>query len=299
MRLPDNLTTEGVLKESDDLDRLSPLELVQLMNSQDRQVVDAVAAQDTQIACLVRLAGDCLAAGGRIFYVGAGTSGRLGILDASECPPTFNADPEMVQGLIAGGNTAIQRAVEGAEDSEQQGGLDLSHRGIKEDDLVIGIAASGFTPYVLGAVRYARQLGCITGAITCNAGSPLEELAEHPVVVVVGPEILSGSTRLKAGTATKMVLNMISTGAMVRIGKTFGNLMVDLQASNQKLVERTNRLLSRLTDLDPEAAAELLESADGELKTAVLMHRLSMDAKAARDRLAITGGRLREAMQQP
>lgn len=297
MDLPDDLTTEAVNPESENLDSLEPEALVRLMNQQDAGVVRAVGAASGAIAATITAVADRLQSGGRLFYTGAGTSGRLGILDAAECPPTFSSDPEMVQGLIAGGATAVLQAVEGAEDSSPQGAADLRDRGLTAKDAVVGIAASGRTPYVLGAVEHARSVGAFTGAIVCNANSPLAAAVAQPIEVVVGPEVLAGSTRLKAGTATKMVLNMISTGVMVRQGKTYGNLMVDLTASNEKLAVRTLRLLCRLADLQREAAEALLARCDGELKTSVVVARLGLDPDAARSRLAAVDGHLRAALQ--
>ena len=297
MDLPDDLTTEASHSASRDLDRMSPLEIVELMCDEDRSVVAAVAAKTEAIAAAVAAVGDRLAAGGRLFYVGAGTSGRLGMLDAAECPPTFNTHPDTVQGLIAGGEGAVRTAVEGAEDSADQGATDLRQRELSRADVVVGIAASGFTPYVRGAIDHARAVQACTIAITCNEASPLADAVDHPIVVVVGPEIVAGSTRLKAGTATKMVLNMLSTGAMVRLGKTYGNLMVDLQATNSKLRTRTVRLLRRLTDLGEDAATELLATCDGELKTAVVVARRDVSPEEARARLRGTGGQLRCALE--
>ena len=292
----EKLTTEAVNPDSADLDRLSTLELVRLINAEDAKVAAAVAAQAETIAQAVDLIAARLADGGRLVYIGAGTSGRLGVLDASECPPTFNADPDQVVGLIAGGDHALRHAVEGAEDSGEAGAADVRAISLSANDVLVGITASGTAPYVLAALDAAREVGAATIALTCNTDSPAEAHADLAIAVVVGPEVLAGSTRMKAGTATKLVLNTLTTGAMVRLGKTYGNLMVDLQASNAKLVGRSRRILQRLSDLDETAAEELLARCDGELKTAILVARLGIDADTARQRLADANGRLRIAL---
>ena len=292
----ENLTTEAVNPASDDLDRLSTPDLVRLINAEDATVAAAVGAQSEAIAEAVDLVAARLAKGGRLIYVGAGTSGRLGVLDASECPPTFNADPGQVIGLIAGGDDALRRAIEGAEDSREAAVGDLRGIALSANDVLVGITASGTAPYVLAALDEATAVGAAAIALTCNEGSAAESHADLAIAVVVGPEVLSGSTRMKAGTATKLVLNTLTTGAMVRLGKTYGNLMVDLQASNAKLVARSRRILQRLSDLDEAAAGELLTTCNGELKTAILVARLGVDAEEARQRLAAAAGRLRVAL---
>jgi len=290
------LVTEARNPASADLDRLSTIDFVRLVNSEDAKLADAVADQAREIANAIDLIADRLASGGRLIYVGAGTSGRLGVLDASECPPTFGADPEQVVGLIAGGSKALQQAVEGAEDSTEQGAADLRDINLSERDVVVGIAASGHTPYVIGALNFARQAGAGTVGLSCNPGSPVSETGEVGIAVAAGPEVLSGSTRMKAGTATKMVLNMLTTGAMVTLGKTYGNLMVDLQATNRKLVQRTIRIVQQLTDLSEADARELLQSCGGELKTSIVCHRLGVSADGAREKLEAADGRLRTAL---
>lgn len=289
----ENLTTEAVNPASDDLDRLSTLDLVRLINAEDATIAAAVGAQSETIAEAVDLIAARLAEGGRLIYVGAGTSGRLGVLDASECPPTFNADPGQVIGVIAGGDPALRHAIEGAEDSRDAALSDLRDLALSAGDVLVGITASGTAPYVLAALDEARAVGAAAIALTCNDGSPAEGHADLTIAVVVGPEVLSGSTRMKAGTATKLVLNTLTTGAMVRLGKTYGNLMVDLQASNRKLVRRSQRILQRLADLDAPAAEQLLANCGGELKTAILVARLGIDAEDARQRLVAADGRLR------
>ncbi len=276
------LTTEQVNPASTDLDRMDTLEMVQMMNSEDAKVVAAVSACTNAIASAIDLIAESLDQDGRLIYMGAGTSGRLGVLDASECPPTFNTRPEQVVGLIAGGDFALRNAVEGAEDSKEQGALDLRDVAVGPKDVVAGIAASGTTPYVLGGLEYAAKQGANTLAITCNAGSPVGALADIDIALIVGPEVLAGSTRLKSGSATKMVLNMLTTGAMVRIGKTYGNLMVDLRASNAKLKLRAMRIVAAVTDLPESAVTQLLQDSDGEVKTAIVCHKLGVSVQEGR-----------------
>ena len=290
------LVTEARNPASVDLDRLSTIDFVRLVNSEDVTLAKAVADQAREIAMAIDLIADRLADGGRLIYVGAGTSGRLGVLDASECPPTFSTDPEQVIGLIAGGSKALQRAVEGAEDSAEQGASDLRDINPSQSDVVVGIAASGHTPYVIGALNFAKQAGAGTVGLSCNPGSPVSETGEVGIAVAAGAEVLSGSTRMKAGTATKMVLNMLTTGAMVKLGKTYGNLMVDLQATNNKLVQRSISIVQQLTELSEADARELLESCGGELKTSIVCHRLGVSPQTARAKLEAVDGRLRSAL---
>jgi N-acetylmuramic acid 6-phosphate etherase len=292
----DHLQTEGRLAESVNLDELTPLELVRLMNAEDRRVAPAVGTQVEVIARAIGVIAERLERGGRLIYLGAGTSGRLGVLDATEMPPTFQTPPEMVVGVIAGGVEALTRAIEGAEDHPEAGARDLERLGVGPRDAVVGIATSGRTPYVLGGVRYARQQGAVTIGIACNPDAELVPLVDLAILPVVGPEVLSGSTRLKAGTATKLVLNMLSTGAMVRLGKTYGHLMVDLKATNEKLRWRANRIVREVTGLSREAAAELLDRCGGEVKTALVMHLAGVDVEQARERLQWAGGRVRQAL---
>jgi N-acetylmuramic acid 6-phosphate etherase len=294
--MPKELATEARNPASAELDRLSTIDFVRLVNSEDAKLANAVAEQAQGIARAIDLIADRLAGGGRLIYVGAGTSGRLGVLDASECPPTFSADPEQVIGLIAGGSEALQRAVEGAEDSAEQGAGDLKDIKLCRRDVVVGIAASGHTPYVIGALKFAKDIGAATVGFSCNPGSPVTVQAKVGISVAVGPEVLSGSTRMKAGTATKMVLNMLTTGAMVKLGKTYGNLMVDLQATNSKLVLRTIGIVQQLTDLSETDASELLESCGGELKTSIVCYRLNVSPDEARAKLEAADGRLRSAL---
>jgi N-acetylmuramic acid 6-phosphate etherase len=273
------------------IDQLSSLEIVDLINAEDRLVAAAVSDERQKIARAIDLVVDSLRRGGRLFYVGAGTSGRLGVLDASEMPPTYRTDPDMVQGVMAGGFEALLRAQEGAEDVADDGALAMDERNVGEADFVLGIAASGTTPYVHGALRRARERGARTGFLLCTY--PTEELLQtHDVVIapLVGPEVITGSTRMKAGTATKLVLNTISTSAMVKLGKVYGNLMVDLQVTCQKLQDRGERILMDTLALPREEAMRLLEAAGGHVKTAIVMSRLSLDAEAARRKLEEKGG---------
>lgn len=293
----DELTTEGRNPASREIDRLSALEIVRLINAEDAQVAAAVANEAEPIARAVEAIAQRLRGGGRLVYLGAGTSGRLGVLDAAECPPTFNSPPEQVLGLIAGGSTALVRAVEGAEDRPQLAVEDLQAIGLSRQDALVGIATSGRTPYVLGGLRYAGQQGAFRVGLTCNRDSELSKLVDVGIAPVVGPEVISGSTRMKAGTATKMVLNMLSTGAMVLLGKTYGNLMVDLRATNSKLRDRTCRIVMALTGLDRNEARGLLDRCEGELKTAIVSQLGSVDPAEARQRLEASGGKLRLAIE--
>jgi N-acetylmuramic acid 6-phosphate etherase len=292
----DHLETEARNPASTNLDELTTLELVRLMNAEDARVIPAVASQAEAIARAVDVIAERLRSGGRLIYTGAGTSGRLGVLDATECPPTFNAPPGQVVGIIAGGPAALTRAVEGAEDHPEFAARDLAELKFISGDVLVGIATSGRTPYVLGAVQYARRLGAFTIGLSCNSDSDLIPEVDLAITPVVGPEVLSGSTRLKAGTATKLVLNLLSTGAMVRLGKVYGNLMVDLRATNTKLVARTNRIVRLLTGLSRDQAAGLLERCGQELKTALVSHLAGVDPHEARTRLQAANGQVREAL---
>jgi N-acetylmuramic acid 6-phosphate etherase len=279
------------------IDLASPHEIVDLMNAEDRTVADAVASQRDQIAQVIALTEDAFRRGGRLFYVGAGTSGRLGILDASECPPTFGSDPEMVQGIIAGGFPAILRAQEGAEDSPAGGAATMDEHDVNERDLVVGVAASGTTPFVHGALARARERRARTAFVACTPLAPhLLANVDVPIIAIVGPEVVTGSTRLKAGTATKMVLNMITTGAMIRIGKTYGNLMVDLRATNAKLVDRSERIVAEVCGVSREEARALLVDADKSVKTAIVMQKLGVDRERALQALAAGGGVIRRVI---
>ncbi len=279
------------------IDQLSTQEIVDLINAEDRMVAAAVGEERQTIARAIDLVVDTFQRGGRLFYVGAGTSGRLGVLDASEMPPTYSTDPELVQGLIAGGLDALVRAQEGAEDHPEHGAADIEARGVGASDFVLGIAASGTTPYVHGALKRARERGARTGFLLCTY--PSEELMKaHDVVIapLVGPEVITGSTRMKAGTATKIVLNTISTAAMVKTGKVYGNLMVDLQVTCQKLQDRGERILVETLGIDRDAASQLLEASGGHVKTAIVMSRLSLPVDEARRRLEAAGGSIADVV---
>jgi len=291
-----HLTTEGRNPLSRNIDQLTALQIAQLMNAEDKNVAIAVENELDAIAQAIEWIADAFRRSGRLFYIGAGTSGRLGVLDASECPPTFSTPPSMVVGVIAGGFKALTTAVEGAEDDPKQAAMDLQAHQFGRNDVLVGIATSGRTPYVIGALDYAASLNAKRIGLSCNASSELQHHADLMIVPVVGPEILSGSTRLKAGTATKLVLNMLTTGAMVLIGKTYGDLMVDLRASNSKLVLRSQRIVSEITGLTPPQAVDLLQRSDGEVKTAIVVSLCDVDPQQARRLLEENGGRLREAL---
>ncbi|QHN02022.1 N-acetylmuramic acid 6-phosphate etherase [Granulicella sp. WH15] len=286
------LSTEARNPRSEQLDELSTLDLLTVVNDEDATVAATVRAALPTVAQVVDAISARFTTGGRLFYIGAGTSGRLGVLDASECPPTFSVSPELFVGLIAGGDSALRRSSEKSEDSKEEGARDLAAAGFGAGDSLVGIAASGRTPYVIGALEYARQLGGLTVALTCVAGSEMGRVADHSIEVVTGPEVLTGSTRMKAGTATKMVLNMISTGVMVRQGAVFGNLMVNVQPTNEKLVDRAERIIVAATGCDMPRAARLLAEG-GSVKIAIAMQMLGVDRAAAEQRLRTSSGRLR------
>jgi N-acetylmuramic acid 6-phosphate etherase len=293
----DRLQTEARNPASMNLDELTPLEIVRLMNREDARAVEAVGSQADAIAQAIEVVAERLREGGRLVYGGAGTSGRLGVLDATECPPTFNAPTGQVLGIIAGGPAALTKAVEGAEDHPEFGEQDLKALNFTKKDVFIGIATSGRTPYVVGACHYARSVGATVIGLVCNTESELDSHVDIMIRPVVGPEVLSGSTRLKAGTATKLVLNTITTGAMVRLGKCFGNLMVDLRATNTKLRARTNRIVRTITGLDESAASQLLDRCGGELKTALVAQQAGVTPEQARTELERHGGRIGEALR--
>ena len=280
------------------IDQLSALEIVDLINAEDRTIAAAVGVQREQIARAIELVVMSLNTGGRLVYVGAGTSGRLGVLDASEMPPTYGTDPETVQGVIAGGYEALLRAQEGAEDRPEDGAAAMDDRNIGADDFVLGIASSGTTPYVHGALRRARELGARTGLLLCTPPTD-DMLRDNDVVIapLVGPEVITGSTRMKAGTATKLVLNTISTAAMVQTGKVYGNLMVDLQVTCQKLQDRGERILVDTLGVAQDEAVRLLDAAGGHVKTAIVMARLALDADQARQRLDGVGGSIADVVR--
>jgi N-acetylmuramic acid 6-phosphate etherase len=291
------LTTEQPNEGSRQIDRMSALEIVTLMNREDQKVPLAVAEVLPQIAQAVEMMTERLKGGGRIFYVGAGTSGRLGILDASECPPTFGTDPQLVQALIAGGAKAIVEAVEGAEDSEEMGGHDLLARGLTSQDVVVGITASGRSPYVVGALKAARSLGAGTVGLCNNGQSVIAAHVDVNIAVEVGPEVVMGSTRLKSGTAQKLVLNMLSTATMIRLGKVYENLMVDVQPLNEKLVHRSKRIIALATGVTMERAEEAFERANRHVKTAIVMLKANVELDVAQRLLQEANGFVAKAVE--
>jgi N-acetylmuramic acid 6-phosphate etherase len=291
------LLTEQPNPASDHIDALPTGDVLAIINREDQQVASVVAGELPRIGEAVDRIVELLHAGGRLFYIGAGTSGRLGVLDAAECPPTFQVPPELVQGIIAGGEAALARATEASEDDPETGRRDLAARGFTRDDALVGIAASGRTPYVLGAVEAANKLGALTIGISCTPDSALAQHVRIAITPLVGPEVIAGSTRMKAGTATKLVLNMISTAVMIRLGYVFGNLMVNVQPRNTKLRDRATRIIASNTTLDYERAGELLREAGDSVPVAIVMARLSLDRASAQARLAAAGGRISGALK--
>jgi len=292
----DNLLTEARNPQTMELDSMTPLEIVTAMNREDARVPESIRPQLPNIARCVAWATEAIRSGGRLIYMGAGTSGRLGVLDAVECPPTFGVSPDVVVGLIAGGERAFVKAVEGAEDSRELGKADLEAIGLTQRDLVVGIAASGRTPYVLGGLAYANSLGCKTAAISCNPGSALGKEARLAIEVAPGPECLTGSTRLKAGTAQKLILNMISTATMVGCGKAYSNLMVDVMQTNEKLVVRAQNIVMEATGVSRDSAKEAIALAGGSCKLAVTMILADCTVEEAKERLERCGGSVRQAI---
>ena len=290
-----HLLTEQVNPNSQNLDQLTSLELVELFNREDAHTLNAIASAKTQLAHAIDLTAEALGRGGRLFYVGAGTSGRLGVLDAAECPPTFCTPPELVQGIIAGGAGALVRSSEDLEDQQEDGVEAIAHRHVTELDVVVGITAGGTTPYVHGAIQAARQRGAKTILIACVPADQVSIEADVDIRLLVGPEVLAGSTRLKAGTVTKMALNILSTGVMVRIGKVYGNRMVDVAVTNKKLYDRALRILQDLTSLSREDAAYLLERSGRQVKLALLMHWTGLDKEESDRLLSEHQGNLRQA----
>jgi N-acetylmuramic acid 6-phosphate etherase len=301
MIAPDQDTLGSLLTEmrnpaSEHLDTLPTLEMLALINAEDAKVAGAVQAELGNVAQAVDAIAERFKRGGRLFYIGAGTSGRLGVLDASECPPTFSVSADLVQGLIAGGDSALRVSSEHSEDSREEGARDLQAAGFVEGDTLVGIAASGRTPYVLGAMEYAKSLGALTVGLSCVPGSAVARAAEIAITPATGPEVLTGSTRMKAGTATKMVLNMLSTGVMARTGATFGNLMVNMRPTNAKLVDRAERMIAAAVGCDAETAARLLAESGNDVKVAIVMGKLGVGSAAAVERLAKAGGVLADAL---
>ena len=296
-----NLLTEARNPASRNIDELSTLDMLRLINAEDATVAAAVAAELSAIAQAVDAIAERFERGGRLFYIGAGTSGRLGVLDASECPPTFSVEPTLFQGIIAGGDRALRTSSERSEDSFEEGTDDLAaghfaQPGVFDNDTLVGIAASGRTPYVLGAIAHARMLGALTVGLSCVPGSPLATTSEIAITPATGPEVLTGSTRLKAGTATKLVLNMLSTGIMIRTGAVYGNLMVNVQTTNEKLVNRGQRIIMEATGCNQATAALLLKEA-GSVKTAIVMQKLNISRSTAEARIATARGKLGEVLR--
>jgi N-acetylmuramic acid 6-phosphate etherase len=291
-----DLVTEAINLKSAQIDALPTSEMLRVINEADQEVPGAVAKEIPNIARAVDGIVERLRLGGRLFYVGAGTSGRLGVLDASECPPTFNTPPQMVVGLIAGGDRALRTSVEKAEDEPKQGEADLRERGFSAADVLVGIAASGRTPYVLGAVEYAKYTGAVTIGVSCTPESKLAQAVDIAITPVPGPEVITGSTRMRAGTATKLVLNMLTTGAAIQLGYVFGNLMVNVQPTNEKLVDRARRIISTIAQVSYDEASRLLGEA-GSVRTAILMSKRRLSRSEAEEKLKAANGRLRAALE--
>ncbi|HUA19901.1 MAG TPA: N-acetylmuramic acid 6-phosphate etherase [Bryobacteraceae bacterium] len=293
----DSLLTEQINPESAGIDVRPTEEVLEIINREDRKVAVAVAAELPRIAEAVDRIVEAIRAGARLFYIGAGTSGRLGVLDAAECPPTFHVSPDLVQGVMAGGESALARATETSEDDPEAGARDLVACGFVFSDVLVGISTSGRTPYVIGAVEEARRLRALTIGISCTPDSELSRLVAIQITPLVGPEVIAGSTRMKAGTATKLVLNMISTAAMIRLGHVYGNLMVNVQPRNSKLAARARRIVAEAAEVSQDRAAELLEAAGNDAKVAIVMARLAVDRAVAEARLAAAGGHISEALK--
>ena len=293
----EQLLTEQVNPASENIDALPTEEVLRIINAEDQKVAAAVAKELPNITMAVDVIVDRMSKGGRLFFLGAGTSGRLGVLDAAECPPTFNVSPDLVQGVIAGGERALTQAGEANEDDAGLGAADLAARNFNSKDVLVGIAASGRTPYVMGAVEAARELGAVTIGVSCTPDSELARAVEIPITPLPGPEILAGSTRMKAGTATKLVLNMLTTAAMIRLGFVFGNLMVNVQPRNTKLEDRARRIIAQATGVDIDIAGALLKQAGNDVKTAIVMARLGISKDDAERRLREAGGRVSRALK--
>lgn len=289
--------TEMRNKDSDNLHTFSTLEIIQLMNQEDMKVPDVIEKALPQIRDAIDIVVDALQRGGKLFYIGAGTSGRLGVLDASECPPTFGVSPDLVNGIIAGGEKAMRFPIENAEDNREAGKNEVDQL-VSQDDVIIGIASSGRTPYVLGALERANERNIPTVGISCNIGSELSQIAKYPIEIPVGPEVVTGSTRLKAGTAQKMVLNMISTASMIKVGKVYKNLMVNVQATNEKLRQRSLSIIQDLTDVDESMANEMIKKANGDTRIAILMILFSVEFDTAMSVLNQKDGHFANAMEE-
>lgn len=293
----ENLTTESRNSSSLNIDKVSTLDMVKIINNEDKRVALAVEKELVKIAEAIDGIVSGMQKGGRLIYIGAGTSGRLGILDASECPPTYGVSEELVQGIIAGGTEAIFRAKEGAEDSKELAIEDLKSKNITENDTIVGLAASGRTPYVIGGLEYANKIGALTVSITCNANSEVAKVSKVSIAPVVGAEVVTGSTRMKAGTAQKLVLNMLSTGTMIKLGKVYGNLMVDVRATNKKLVERAKKIVCEATGVDREVAEKVLKETNYDVKLSILMILTGLDINEAKEKLTQNKGYIAKAME--
>jgi N-acetylmuramic acid 6-phosphate etherase len=293
----ERLQTEQSNSSSAEIDRLATSDILRVMSAADAEVAAAVAREIPRIAAAVDAIAVALDRGGHLIYIGAGTSGRLGVLDASECPPTFGVPATLVRGIIAGGERALTSAAEASEDDAEAGARDVRAAGLRTADVLVGISASGRTPYVLGAIREARRIGAITAGISCSPDSELSAVVDHPIEAVPGPEVIAGSTRLRAGTATKMVLNMLSTAVMIRLGYVFGNLMVNVQPTNAKLEDRARRIIQQAASVSYDRAAELLEQAGRSVSTAIVMEQKKITRPEAERRLAAARGRIREALE--
>lgn len=294
----EKLETETVNELTKNIDDLDFLSIVEIINAEDQKVPQAVALVKNDISNLIKAAYQVLKDGGRLIYAGAGTSGRLGILDASECPPTYGVSADMVMGIIAGGKEAIFAAREGFEDSELEGEKDLVAINLTDKDMVVGLAASGRTPYVIGALKFARKVGAVTGTIACVSSAIISEFSDYPIEIITGPEVIQGSTRMKAGTAQKLVLNMISTTCMIKLGKVYGNLMVDVQPTNEKLRARALRIISQAIDCDSEMARSLYDNSNGNVKVAIVMGLLGVDCGLANELLVSSQGRIGEVVSR-
>lgn len=291
------LTTESRNQDTLNIDKVSTIEMVKMINEEDKKVAQAIEKELIQIAQAIDEIVERIQRGGRLIYIGAGTSGRLGILDASECPPTYGVSEELVQGLIAGGQEAIFRAKEGAEDSKELAVTDLEDKNLNENDTVVGIAASGRTPYVIGGLEYANQIGALTVSVTCNADSQVAKEAKIAISPVVGPEVVTGSTRLKSGTAQKLVLNMLSTGSMIKMGKVYGNLMVDVKATNEKLVERSKKIVCEATGATFEEASKILNETNFDVKLSIFMILSNLEKEEAKIKLEQHKGYIARALK--
>lgn len=294
----DKLTTESRNLNTSNIDKVSTLEMVKIINDEDKKVAEAVEKEIPKIAQAIDYIVERIKKGGRLIYIGAGTSGRLGILDASECPPTYGVSEELVQGIIAGGHEAIFRAKEGAEDSKELAIEDLKLKKLSPNDIVVGIAASGRTPYVVGGLEYGNEIGALTISITCNSDSEVSKTSQISIVPIVGAEVITGSTRLKSGTAQKLVLNMLSTGSMIKLGKVYGNLMVDVKATNKKLIERAKKIVCEATGIEKNLAEDILSKTDYDVKLSIFMILSGLSLNNAREKLLENDGYIAKALER-